>query len=151
MQSTCFQLFSIEKEWFSWNSCTLLKVSSRAVAGAIRNASKSLLFNWNELISLQFLQTPWRVSKFLFVHWLVQSKCFQIIAFQLKSSELLEAFQIFYSCIGRCNPHASKSLLFIWKAMNSLVLTSKHSFATAWGSEHSLTYKLTKTYIYIQT
>jgi hypothetical protein len=66
----------------------------------------------------------------------------------LKSSELLEAFQIFYSCIGRCNPHASKSLLFIWKAMNSLVLTSKHSFATAWGSEHSLTYKLTKTYIY---
>ena len=47
------------------------------------------------------------------MHWLVQSKCFQIIAFQLKSKDFREVSQSFYSCICRCNPNPSKSKVSI--------------------------------------
>ena len=79
-------------------------------------ASKTLPVDWKATTSFKLLD----VSRFLFVHWLVQSKCFQIIAFQLKSKEFLEVSQSFYSCIGRCGPNAFKSLLVSWKARDFL-------------------------------
>ena len=71
-----------------------------------------------EVKSDDFLQAKFQfvidVSRFQLVHWLVQSKCFQIIAFQLKSKDAFrEVSQSFYSCICRCNPNPSKSKVSI--------------------------------------
>ena len=138
---------SLLLNWKVLNSLRCLEVSIRALAGEIKmlqnhcfsvvkqdslkasqvstwigrcnpGASKTLPVDWKATTSFKLLD----VSRFLFVHWLVQSKCFQIIAFQLKSKEFLEVSQSFYSCICRCHSNASKSLLVNCKAMKHMKL-----------------------------
>ena len=103
---------SIEKRWLP---SSLMSQDFYSCIGWCNPASKSLLFSCKQGIS-------WGVSKFLFVYLQVRSKCFQIIASQLKSQGFLEVSQSFYSCICRCNQNPFKPLLFTWKVMNSLKL-----------------------------
>jgi hypothetical protein len=100
VQPKCFQIIVYElKRWIPWIFSKSQSFFSSCIGSCNQNAFKSWLRSWKAMNS-------WRLSNFLFAYWQVQSECFQIIAFQWKSNEFLEASQSFYSCSGRCNQHA---------------------------------------------
>ena len=145
---------STEKQWFGW-SCskfplaywqapsTCFQAISFQVNGnefleAPWSFWKFLFVYWQvkskcfQIIAVELKSSiPWGVSKFLFVHWQVKSKCFQSIAFESKGQRPLQRHKV-STCIGRCNPDASKSLPVDWKAMTSFKLNVSRFLFLHW-------------------